>query len=65
MLADISMALAEMRLSITQVNTKKKSDGDVIINIAVSCKNVSHLHSIVSRLRSISGVLDVKRGYSK
>ena len=65
MLADISMALADMRVSITQVNTKKKSDGDVIINIAVSCKNVNHLHSIVSRLRSISGVLDVKRGYSK
>lgn len=65
MLADISMALADMRVSITQVNTKKKSDGDVIINIAVSCKNVNHLHSIVSRLRSISGVIDVKRGYSK
>lgn len=65
MLADISMALADMRVSITQVNTKKKSDGDVIINIAVSCKNVSHLHSIVARLRSINGVLDVKRGYSK
>ena len=65
MLADISMALAEMRVSITQVNTKKKSDGDVIINIAVSCKNVNHLHSIVSRLRSINGVIDVKRGYSK
>lgn len=65
MLADISIALADMRVSITQVNTKKKSDGDVIINIAVSCKNVNHLHSIVSRLRSINGVIDVKRGYSK
>ena len=65
MLADISYALADMRVSITQVNTKKKSDGDVIINIAVSCKNVSHLHSIVARLKSISGVIDVKRGYSK
>ena len=65
MLADISIALADMRVSITQVNTKKKSDGDVIINIAVSCKNVNHLNSIVSRLRSINGVIDVKRGYSK
>lgn len=65
MLADISSALAEMRVSITQIYSQKKSDGETIINIAVTCKNVSHLHSIVARLKSIPGVNDIKRGYAK
>lgn len=65
MLADISSALAEMRVSITQIYSQKKSDGESIINISVTCKNVSHLHSIVARLKSIPGVNDIKRGYAK
>ncbi|MBO4353308.1 MAG: bifunctional (p)ppGpp synthetase/guanosine-3',5'-bis(diphosphate) 3'-pyrophosphohydrolase [Clostridia bacterium] len=65
MLADISSALADMHVSITQVFTQKKNDGEFILNISVACKNVSHLHSIVARLRSINGVYDVVRGYAK
>ena len=65
MLADISSALADMRVSITQIYTHKKGDGTTIINISVACKNVNHLHSIVSRLKSINGIYDIKRGYSK
>lgn len=65
MLADISSALADMRVSITQIYSQKKGDGTSIINISVACKNVSHLHSIVARLKSINGIYDIKRGYSK
>lgn len=65
MFADISMALADMRVSITQVNTQRKKDGGTIINVSVSCKNLQHLHSIVSRLKSIKGIYDIQRGYVK
>lgn len=63
-LADITMALAEMKVLLLQINTQKKSDGQIIINLKISCKNVDHYHSIVSRLKSLNDVIDVTRGYT-
>ena len=63
-IAGISMALADMRVSISQINTQINKDGDMIINIIVGCKNVSHYNSIVSRLRSVNKVVSVSRGFS-
>ena len=40
-LAAISMALADMKVSISQINTQALKDG-VGINIVVGCRNVSH-----------------------
>ncbi len=65
MLADISTALAEMKVSITQITTQKTQNHNVIVNLAVTCKNLSHFNNIMSRLRDINGVIDVKRGYGK
>ncbi|MBQ0125038.1 MAG: bifunctional (p)ppGpp synthetase/guanosine-3',5'-bis(diphosphate) 3'-pyrophosphohydrolase [Clostridiales bacterium] len=65
MFADISSALAEMRVSISSVYTQKKSDDTSLIFISVSCKNVSHLHSIIAKLKSIKGVYEITRGYTK
>ena len=61
--ADISVALSEMRVFLLQINSVGTGDNSVI-NLKISCKNVEHYHSIVSRLRSISGVVDVVRGFS-
>ena len=63
-IAGISMALADMKVSITQINTQINKDGDMIINIVVGCKNVSHYNSIVSRLRGVNKVVSVSRGFS-
>ena len=63
-LADISVALADMKVYILQINTMKDSNENDIVDIKVSCKNVEHYHSIVSRLKSIKGVVDVTRGFS-
>ena len=65
MLADISGALADMRVSIMQINSQKKGVDQMMINIGVSCKNLAHFNSIVSRIKSIKGVNDVRRGYVK
>ncbi len=62
MLADISVALADMKVSIQQINTQKASANVSIINITIGCKNLSHFNSIVSRIKSIKGVEDVQRG---
>ena len=63
-IAAISMALADMKVSITQINTQINKNGDMIINIVIACKNVSHYNAIVSRLRSVDKVVSVTRGFS-
>ena len=63
-LADIAAALADMKVSILQINSQKAGSDRVIINLKISCKNVDHYTSIVSRLRSLQNILDVTRGFS-
>ena len=62
-LADISVALADMRVAILQVNTSKRQDEKVMINLKISCKNTEHYSSIVARLKNIKSVISVTRGY--
>ena len=63
-IAGISIALADMKVSITQINTQVQKDGDMLINMVIGCKNVSHYDSIVSKLRSVPKVVSVGRGFS-
>ncbi|MBQ9511046.1 MAG: bifunctional (p)ppGpp synthetase/guanosine-3',5'-bis(diphosphate) 3'-pyrophosphohydrolase [Clostridia bacterium] len=65
MLADISVALAEMKVSILQINSQKRPNDTAIINISVACKNLAHFNSIMARMKSIKGVVGVERGYGK
>jgi len=61
-IAGISVALADMRVSITQINTQTDKRGDSVINVVVACRSVTHYNSIVSRLRSVPKVISVTRG---
>ena len=63
-LADISSTLADMKVSILQINSQKAGADHAIINLKVSCKNVEHYNSIVGRLRTLPNILDVERGFS-
>ena len=64
MLADISVALADMRVSILQINTVSRPDTQTtVINLKISCKNTEHYSSIVSRIGSLKDVVSVTRGY--
>jgi (p)ppGpp synthase/HD superfamily hydrolase len=64
LIADITGALAEMKVSILQINSQKRSNERIIINLKISCKNIEHYKSIVSRLKDLSGVESVTRGFS-
>ena len=64
MLADISVALADMRVDILQISVQGTSDNCSIVSIKISCKNTEHYNSIVSRLRSVPGIYEVSRGFS-
>ena len=63
LIANITNALADMRVTLHQINTQMK-DNNYIVNLVVSCKNTDHFRSIISRLSSIDKVHDVKRGIS-
>ena len=62
-IAAISLALADMKVSISQINTQALKNGDMAINLIVGCKNVSHYSAIVSKLNSIPSVISVARGF--
>ena len=61
MLADISTALAEMKVSILQINTQTRSADQSAINLSISCKNLSHFNSIVAKIKGIRGIHSVTR----
>lgn len=63
-IAAISVALADMKVSISQINTQTLKTGNVVINLLIGCKNTSHYAAIVSKLRSISSVVSVTRGFT-
>lgn len=62
-LADISVALTDMKVYILQINTVKDSEDKAIVNLKISCKNVEHYRSIVARLKSLKDIIDVSRGF--
>ena len=64
LIADISSALASLRVSIYNFNTKLCSDGNMLINVSIGCKDVDHYDSIVSRLKAVNGVSSVVRGFN-
>ncbi len=63
LIADITMALADMRVALLGIATHNRSDC-TIVELTVSCKNLDHFKSIISRLRSVQNVEDVSRGYT-
>ncbi len=62
LIADVTGALADMKVSIMQINAQKRPDDSQSIQLTVGCKNVGHFRSIVSRLQSIPAVRSVTRG---
>lgn len=63
LIADITMALADMKVSLLSISTKQRDDCTVV-EVLISCKNLEHFKSIVSKLRSVPKVESVERGYS-
>jgi len=60
-LASITTALADMKVSTHQINMQSKGD-TVLVTLTIGAKNTSHVSSIESRLRSLDHVINVTRG---
>ncbi|MBO5313321.1 MAG: bifunctional (p)ppGpp synthetase/guanosine-3',5'-bis(diphosphate) 3'-pyrophosphohydrolase [Clostridia bacterium] len=59
-LAEISMALSEMRVDIVSISTKNIED-TTLFNMTISCRDISHFNAIISRIRGIKDVIRVTR----
>ena len=59
-LAEISMALSELRVDIVSISTKNVED-TTIISMTISCRDIEHFNSIMSRIRGIKDVIRVTR----
>lgn len=64
LLANITNALAEMKVSLLSINTQKRTENDIVINLTVGCKNTDHYNSIMSRLKNINHVHNIVRGFA-
>ncbi len=63
-LASVTKALADMKVSIMSISSSQRANGvDATINLKVGCKNVGHFHSIVSKLKAVPEVESVVRGF--
>ncbi len=61
MLADLSVALANMHVMIHSVNTRVNKDGTFLIYMTITVNNAEHLRSITAKLMKINGILKIER----
>ncbi len=64
LLADISIAIAGMRVPLHTVNARQTTSGNSVIDLTVSTEGVEHIQNICRRLEKIQGVITVDRSNS-
>ncbi len=62
--AAITAVFADMRVPVHAMNSKVTGNDSMILNLTITCRNTSHVNSIISRLKKIKDVIDVTRGFS-
>ncbi|MBR6796425.1 MAG: bifunctional (p)ppGpp synthetase/guanosine-3',5'-bis(diphosphate) 3'-pyrophosphohydrolase [Clostridia bacterium] len=60
-LADITLALAEMNVAVSAITIRKNGDA-CIVEVAIKCSNIDHMRSIMQGLHKIKKIKDVVRG---
>lgn len=64
-LAEISVALAEMRVPVMTINVAPPKNERAVIHLTVGSKDTEHYDTIVSRLRAIPTIISVERHRGK
>lgn len=60
-LADITLALAEMNVAVSAITIRKNGDA-CIVEVTIKCSNIEHMRSIMQGLHKIKKIKDVVRG---
>ena len=61
LLADITIALSSMHIMIHSLNSRGLKDGNAVIYATITVHGMEHINAIITRLRSISGVNEIRR----
>ena len=61
LMADVATLLADMRVMINAINTRELKDGRYYIYITITVKSTDFLNTIISRLKTINGIINVSR----
>lgn len=61
LLADVTVAIANMRVMIHAINARQMKNGNYEVNITVRVESLEHLKSIIAKLSSLAGVYSVER----
>ena len=61
MLSDVTLAFASSKINVHEISARDLNDGYGVINAMVDVTSVHQLDNMISRLRSIKGVVDVTR----
>ncbi len=61
LLADVTVMLYNMHVSIHSVNARDTKDGNSVILITLSAENVEHLKSIIRNIEKLQGIFSVER----
>lgn len=59
--ADISLALANLRVPIHEISARQLKNGNAIVVATVSLQGTEHLKNIMHKLEKVSGVISVER----
>jgi (p)ppGpp synthetase, RelA/SpoT family len=60
LLADVTMQLSMMHISISMLNSREMKDGNAVITATISVSSKEHLAQITSKLSRIDGVLTIE-----
>ena len=60
-LSDVTLAFASSKINVHEISARDLNDGYGVINAMVDVASVHQLDNMISRLRSIKGVVDVTR----
>lgn len=61
LMADVSMQVANMKVNITDINTRDTKDGRCILSITVKVGGIEHLKNLIAKIEKVDGVLSVER----
>ncbi len=62
LLLDLAMAMSGMKIPISEINCRTTSTGRVLASLTFRVRDVAELNNVCAKLRSVSDVLDVRRG---
>ena len=59
--ADLSILLANLHVSVHAINARETKDGNCIINITISVESKEHLDNVTARIKKLQGIYSVER----